>query len=140
MSVLRDAMDSLDDDGYAALIASACAVGSADGRFDPSEKRTLLQMLGHLGFDRDGAAGALDGVLENIDGMSAGEAADWAAEQATSDEVGEACVVLAAAIAAKSGGIAAKEGVIIQRIAEAVGVGYPSDRYMELLGEGMQLV
>jgi hypothetical protein len=95
MSVLEDAMEGLDQDGLAALVACASAVGSADGRFDPTEKRTLLQLLGEHGLDRDAAQEALDGVLESLDGLSA---------------------------------------------ADAVGVGYPSDRYMELLGEGMQLV
>ena len=139
MSAIDDAMEGLDENGLSALVACAVAVGSADYRFDPSESGMMVDLLEGLGFEREGVEGALDSVLESIGEMTPAEAVDWAAELVGDSAIGEACVTLAAAVATKTGGLAAKEGVVIQQIANAFGVGYPSDRYTELLGEGMQI-
>ncbi len=142
MSVLKEAISCIEDaNGLVPLVASAVAVGFANGRFDRAEKRAILQLLGLVGCDHENAEQALDSVMENVGDMEASEIADWGIEQNrnSDDAIGEACVVIAAAVATRTGGIDAEEGVIIQQIADRVGVGYPSDRYMELLGEGMQI-
>lgn len=139
MSTLRDAIDSLDDNGLWGLVACAVAVGKADGRMDANEKNELAQCLRSLGCDRAAGNEVINAVLENVDGMGATEVVDWAVEYIPDENVGAAAIVLASAVAAKAGGIGAKEGVVIQYIANAVGIGYPSNHYMQLLGEGMQL-
>lgn len=139
MSTLRDAIESMDENGLWAIVACALAVGQADGRLDATEKNELAQCLRSVGCDRAASSEAISSVLDQVDGMGPTEIVDWATEYVGDDAIGEACVVIASAVATKTGGLGAKEGVVIQYIANAVGVGYPSDGYMRLLGEGMQL-
>lgn len=139
MSTLRDAMESLDENGLWGLIACAVAVGKADGRMDANEKSELIQCLRSLGCDRAAGSELVNAVLGHVNGYGATEVVDWAVQYIPDENVGAAAIVLASAVAAKAGGIGAKEGVVIQYIANAVGIGYPSNHYMQLLGEGMQL-
>lgn len=139
MSTLRDAVDNMDENALWALVACAIAVGQSDGRLDANEKNELIQCLRSIGCDRGASIEVINAVLESVDGMAPTEVVDWASEYVPDESVGEACLVVASAIAQKAGGIAAREGVVLQHIANAVGIGYPGNRYMQLLGEGMRL-
>ena len=48
-------------------------------------------------------------------------------------------MVICAAVATRSGGIGTNEGVSLQNLARALGIGFPSDHYWQLLAEGMKL-
>ncbi len=139
MSTLRDAIESMDENGLWAVVACAIAVGKADGRMDAGEKQELAQCLRSVGCDRGASSEIISSVMDQVDGMGPNEVVDWASEYVGDESIGDACLVIASAVAAKAGGIGAKEGVVLQYIANAVGIGYPGNRYMQLLGEGMQL-
>lgn len=139
MSTLRDAIDSMDENGLWAIVACSLAVGQADGRLDSTEKNELAQCLRNVGCDRAASSELIGAVLDQVDGMGPTEVVDWASEYIGDDSIAEACFVIASAVATKAGGIGAKEGVVLQYIANATGIGYPGDHYMRLLGEGMQL-
>ncbi|MCU0659948.1 MAG: hypothetical protein MUF64_33180 [Polyangiaceae bacterium] len=139
MSTIRDAIYSMDENGLWAMVACAIAVGIADGRFDPNERNELIQNLRTVGCDRGASMEVINSVLQNINGMGPNDVIDWASEYIADDSVAAACFVIASAIAAKAGGIGYKEGVVLQYLANTVGIGYPGDYYMQLLGEGMQL-
>lgn len=139
MSTIRDAIDSLDENGLWAMVACAIAVAKADGGMDGNERNELIQTLRNVGCDRGASLEVINNVLGQVNGMGASEIIDWACEYIPDEMVGEAAFVLASAVAAKSGGIAAREGVTLQYLANQVGIGYPGQRYMQLLGEGMQL-
>ena len=139
MSTIRDAIDNMDENGLWALVACAIAVGVADGRLDVNEKNEIAQNLRTLGCDRGASMEVINNVVENVDGMGANDIVDWASQYVADDSIAAACFVVASAVAAKAGGIGFKEGVVLQHLANTVGIGYPGDYYMQLLGEGMQL-
>ncbi|MCS6898391.1 MAG: hypothetical protein RMJ98_01320 [Myxococcales bacterium] len=139
MSSFRDAIDSMDENSLWAVVACAIAVGKADGRMETNETQELVKCLSSLGCDRCASSEIITSVMAQVDGMSPNEVVDWASEYVGDESIGGACLVIASAVAAKTGGIGTKEGAVLQYIANAVGIGYPGNRYTQLISEGMQL-
>jgi hypothetical protein len=135
-TTVTDARKSMSWDAYYALAACACSIGGKDGGMDGAERRILsagLSMLGGRELDKD----INDALLKARSQQSSVLFAN-AANLLNALGV-DACMVICAAVATRSGGIGTNEGVSLQNLARALGIGFPSDHYWQLLAEGMKL-
>jgi tellurite resistance protein len=132
----------IDYDTVSGIVLSAIAVALADGQLKSEEFSEAAQTVStafagqvssdevwHLVFaayarcNQHGYKAALQEAQSHLQGGRAGEAA----------------VVVAAAVAGRSGGIGQAEGVAIQQVARSVGVEPGGSRYFQLLAEGQRM-
>jgi tellurite resistance protein len=130
--------DQLGAAGLGSLVNAVVAIAAADGEPDGDEYQAITQHLCSIVGDAETvealAADALRAVVM--------ESRESLFEQArnTLDTAGrEACFTAACAVATKSGGIGTKEGLALQSLAKILEIGYPSQRYTQLLGKGMTM-
>lgn len=137
-TTVRNARSGMSWDAYYAVAACACVIGGADGGLDASERQILVSCLSMLGGRQDKIKDDINNAISKARAQSSSALFSHAADLLSAAGV-DACLVICSAVATKSSGIATKEGVAIQNLARALGIGFPNQRYWKLLGEGMTL-
>ena len=139
MSEIDEVVGAQSAEQVQSIVNCAVAVGYADGGFDGGERRELSDaLMTLLSGHREWVQGYIQNALQTAQTSSADEIYEEAAGQLDEDGC-EACVVVAAAIISKSGGIGASEGVALQALSNALGIEAGSQHYMKLLGQGMTM-
>lgn len=125
--------------GLGTAVACAVAIGVADFAMDESEQQEIARNLcAMLGVDAETASQLVMQGLEQAASIER-ESLFEQARNTLETPGREGCFVLACAVASRSGGIGVKEGLALQSLAKTLEIGYPSPRYNELLGRGMQI-
>lgn len=136
---LRVNVDEISAAGLGSLVNVAVAVAAADGETSGEEHQAIVQRLGAiLGGDAETAETLIEQAFMTV--VQKDQASIFEEAGATLDgESREQAFTIACAVAARAGGIGMKEGIALQALAKALGIGYPSGKYNELLGKGMRL-
>lgn len=132
------ARGEINKQGIDAILRCATAVAATGSTLDTYELDILLSCLLRFGGDRATYKQQILAVVrEQANQTNAGIFA--AAAKHLGFDCVDACFVIAAAVATRSYGIDFKEGVALQKLAYALGIGYPNNRYNQLLSQGMLL-
>jgi uncharacterized membrane protein YebE (DUF533 family) len=135
---LRVNVNEISAAGLGSLVNCAVAIAAADGETSGEEHQAIAQQLKAMLGDAEVAQTLIEQAFMTV--IQKDQASIFEEARAMLEGPGrEAAFTLAAATAARAGGIGTKEGIALQALARALEIGYPSAKYNELLGKGMRL-
>lgn len=119
-----------------ALVEAAYLVASADGRYSSDESERLIERVGALTEDKFGAdalASMAEAARGRVDAEGIAARAASIAEALPDPDLRRATLLVASTIAWLDGGVGQKEGLALQNLARAFGIGI--DELHKIMGK-----